>query len=212
MPARSDDLPGLTVRLNAYRAAPPTERARLWEDLFPALKRLARSRISAAGLQGREQPTELVIAKYEELDRALGRTDASWENRARFFSYVALSMRRHLVAQAKKKAGEELLDENRTADAWSPTLVLALEQALDVVREELPRHTMAFMLRYYLGHSHDEIMEIMSDSYQTKALLASDLTVVRRTLIRQLDGEATALPATRSDAAVPHLSGGPASG
>ena len=193
--ARTDDLPDLTIRLNAYKSASSSERARLWEDLFPALKRLARSRIGAAGLQGREQPTELVIAKYEELDRALGRVDASWENRARFFNYVALSMRRHLVAQARKKAGEELLDENRTADAWSPTLVLALEQALDSVRAQLPRHTMAFMLRYYLGHSHDEIMEIMSDSYNTKALLASDLTVVRKALIRHLDREPLPGPA-----------------
>ncbi len=192
IPAKGNgELPDLTVRLNAYKSAPSSERARLWEDLFPALKRLARGRIGAAGLHGREQATELVIAKYEELDRALGRTDASWENRARFFSYAALSMRRHLVAQARKKASEELLDENRTADAWSPTLVLALEQALDVVREQLPRHTMAFMLRYYLGHSHDEILEIMSDAYRTKALLASDLTVVRKALLRQLEADAS---------------------
>lgn len=77
----------LTARLNAYSTAAPEERARLWEDMFPTLKRLARNRISAVGLQGRQGPTELVVAQYEGLDKALGRADASWENRARFFSY-----------------------------------------------------------------------------------------------------------------------------
>jgi DNA-directed RNA polymerase specialized sigma24 family protein len=189
MTAKDADAADLTMRLNAYKTASPQERARLWEDLFPALKRLARNRISAAGLRGREGPTELVIAQYEGLDRALGRADATWENRARFFGYAALSMRRHLVAEARRSAAGELLDENLTADEWSPTLILALEQALVRVSEQFPRGTQAFMLRHYLGHSHDEIMDIMSDSYRKKSLLASDLTVVRKALMKELEGE-----------------------
>jgi DNA-binding PadR family transcriptional regulator len=35
----------------------------------------------------------------------------------------------------------------------------------------------------------DEIMDIMSDSYRKKSLLASDLTVVRKALIKKLEGE-----------------------
>lgn len=183
------DLPNLTSRLNAYRTATPEERARLWEDMFPSLKRLARNKINAAGLQGRERPTELVIEQYEGIDKALGKTDASWENRLRFFSYAALSMHRHLVRQARRQASEEILDEERTADEWSPVTVMALEQALTVVRKQFPRHTEAFMLRYYLGNSHDEILQIMSNWSKTKALLASDLTVVRKALVKILTDE-----------------------
>jgi DNA-directed RNA polymerase specialized sigma24 family protein len=186
MTTNADELPGLTLRLNNYKSANPEERAQLWEDLFPALKRLARNKISAAGLQGREHATELVLSKYEELDRALGKPEASWKNRKLFFSYAAISMRRHLVGQAKKKAADELLDENLTADEWSPTLILALEDAIETVRQKYPRHMEAFMLRYYLGNSHQEILEVMSDSYKTAALLASDLTVARKALRQAL--------------------------
>jgi DNA-directed RNA polymerase specialized sigma24 family protein len=189
MVLKAPEVQDLTARLNAYSTASPEERARLWEDMFPTLKRLARNRISAVGLQGRQGPTELVVAQYEGLDKALGRTDASWENRARFFSYAALSMHRHLVAEARRHAAEELLDESLTADAWSPALVLALEQALSMVSQQFPRGTHAFMLRHFLGHSHDEIMEIMSESYTKKSLLASDLTIVRKALVRILRGD-----------------------
>jgi DNA-directed RNA polymerase specialized sigma24 family protein len=184
-----NETPNLTERLNAYKSAGPDERSQLWEDIFPSLKQLARSSINAVGVHGRERPTELVIAQYEGIDKALGRQDASWENRRRFFAYAALAMRRHLVRRARQGASEELLDENRMAIDWSPTLILALDQALDVVKDQFPRHTQAFMLRYYLGHSHEEIMEIMSDAYNTKALLASDLTVVRKALVKLLDAD-----------------------
>lgn len=183
----ANEIANLTERLNAYKSAGPDERSRLWEDIFPSLKLLARSSIGAAGARGRERPTELVLAQYDGLDKVLGRADASWENRRRFFAYAALAMRRHLVRRARQSACEELLDETRMAIDWSPTLILALERALDIVREEFPRHTQAFMLRYYLGHSHDEIMAIMSDAYTTKGLLASDLTVVRKALVNLLE-------------------------
>jgi DNA-directed RNA polymerase specialized sigma24 family protein len=189
--APKDLSPDLTTRLNAYKAASGSVRAELWEDLFPTLKNLARNRIGAAGLHGRESATELVVSLYPALDSALQRESTSFENRARFFGYAALAMRRQLVAQAQRTAVEEFIDAAGEADAAtaSPLLLLALERALDVVGKEFPRGTQAFMLRYYLGYSHDEILEIMSDAYNTKALIASDLTHIRKALAKALEGD-----------------------
>ncbi len=184
-----EELPFLTALLNAYKDGTDSARRQLWEDLFPVLQKMARRKVGAAGLNGRESPTELVTALYPGLDRALRKENTHFENRARFFSYVALSMRRQLVAQAAQRAAEEL-DENLDvlAPAASPALVLALERALDEVSRRFPRGVEAFMLRYYLGHSHEEIVEIMNDQYKTKSIVAADLTVVRKALKDAMTG------------------------
>lgn len=188
MATHDNERVGLTDDLNAYRGASASVQARLWEELFPTLKRLARSRIGAAGLHGRESATELVTALYPGLDRTLNSPGTHFENRRKFFAYVALSMQRHLTAQHRRKAAEELLDERTDvmAASASPALTLALQSAIEAVRQDYPRAIDAFLLRYYLGHSHEEILEIMSDEYKTKALIASDLTVVRKALAQVL--------------------------
>ena len=64
-----DDVDGLTQRLKG--AASQDERERLWEDLIPKLRRVARNRIKVAGLDGRERPTELINEVFPGLQRAL---------------------------------------------------------------------------------------------------------------------------------------------
>jgi DNA-directed RNA polymerase specialized sigma24 family protein len=179
---------GLTKDLNAYKATLGPEQARLWEELFPTLKNLARSRIGAVGLHGRESATELVTTLYPSLDRMLNNPSTHFENRRKFFAYVALSMQRQLVAQHQRRAAEELLDEtvDVVAATASPALTLALQGAIERVREQHPRAIEAFLYRYYLGHSHAEILEIMSEEYRTTALIASDLTIARRALAKEL--------------------------
>jgi DNA-directed RNA polymerase specialized sigma24 family protein len=191
MSDRPDPPANLTLQLNGYKSAPDQAREVLWEELFPTLRRLAQSRIGSSGLTGRESPTELVVSLYPGLDRTLKQEETQFENRSRFFSYAALSMRRQLVAQMRRRAAEELLDDSIdvTAHVANPALMLVLEQAIDAVRKEFPRATEAFMLRYYLGHGIDEILDIMSDEYKTKALVSADLTLARKALARALQAD-----------------------
>ena len=60
-----DDVEGLTQRLK--RAHTREERERLWQDLVPKLKTIARNRIGAANRRGIDSPTELVNEMYPAL-------------------------------------------------------------------------------------------------------------------------------------------------
>ncbi len=182
--AHQDDVEGLTTRLKAAKTA--DERERLWEDLFPKLRRVAQNRIGAAGLRGQESPTELVHDVFPGLQRALEKVDTRFESRAHFLAYAAQAMRRHLAAQAKRRVAEELLDEHFSVESASPALTIAMSEALDILAVRFPRGVRAYQLREYAGYSYEEILELMREDYRTKALLAADLSLIRKSLVNIL--------------------------
>jgi DNA-directed RNA polymerase specialized sigma24 family protein len=180
------DVAGLTERLKA--AGTREERERLWEDLLPKLRRVASNRIKAAGLGGRERPTELINDVFPGLQRALDNANTSFESRAHFLAYAAQAMRRQLAANAKKSLADELLEQDFAIESASPALAIAISEALDQLSERLPRAVRAYELREYGGYGYDEILELMKSEYRTKALLAADLTLVRKSLVNLLKG------------------------
>jgi hypothetical protein len=179
-----DDVDGLTENLKA--ADSEEKRNRLWEQLLPKLKNVARNRIGAAGKTGQESATELVHEVYPGLQRAIDNPETTFESRAHFLAYAARAMQRQLAAQAKRRMTEELLADDFAVESASPALTIALNEALDVLAERFPRAVRAYQLREYAGYGHDEILELMSSEYRTKALLASDLTVIRKALVELL--------------------------
>jgi DNA-directed RNA polymerase specialized sigma24 family protein len=182
----NDDLKGLTDRLKSAKT--PEEKDALWLLLFPRLRKVAQNRISARGRSGQDSPTELVNELYPGLQKALDSPRTHFKSRAHFFAYAAFSMRRHLAAQARRQMVQELLDENFSVESGSPAISIALNEALDKLSKRLPRAVQAFELREYAGHSYEEILELMTE-YKTKALLAADLTMIRKLLVEML-GEA----------------------
>jgi DNA-directed RNA polymerase specialized sigma24 family protein len=180
-----DDVDGLTQRL---KTAAGEERDRLWEDLVPKLRAVARNRIKAAGLGGQERPTELINEVFPGLQRALDNPNTRFESRAHFLAYAAQAMRRQLAANARKQIAEELLDEHFAVESASPAMAIAINEALDTLAARLPRAVRAYELREYGGYSYEEILELMKAEYRTKALLAADLTLVRRSLVAMLRG------------------------
>lgn len=180
------DVAGLTERLKA--AGTREERERLWEDLLPKLRRVASNRIKAAGLGGRERPTELINDVFPGLQRALDNSSTLFESRAHFLAYAAQAMRRQLAANAKKSLADELLDEDFAIETASPAMAIAISEALDQLSERLPRAVRAYELREFGGYGYDEILELMKSEYRTKALLAADLTLVRKSLVNLLKG------------------------
>ena len=181
-----NDVTGLTQRLKA--ADTQDERERLWEELFPKLRRVASNRIKAAGLDGRERPTELINEVFPGLQRALDNPATRFESRAHFLAYAAQAMRRQLAANAKKNLAEELLDEHFAVEGASPAMAIAISEALDQLSERLPRAVRAYELREYGGYGYEEILDLMKEEYRTKALLAADLTLVRKSLVNLLRG------------------------
>ena len=179
-----DDVDGLTQRLKGARTR--EERERLWQDLVPKLKAIARNRIGAANRRGIDSPTELVNEMYPALQRALDRSETRFESRAEFLAYAAQAMRRQLVATAKRQVAEELEGDDFAIESASPALTIAVGEALDIVAQRFPRAVRAFQLRVYGGYSHEEIVELMSKEYRTKALLAADLGLVKKQLIALL--------------------------
>ncbi len=179
-----DDVEGLTNRLKAARTS--DEQERLWEELLPKLRRIARNRIGAAGMRDRESPTELVHDVFPGLQRALAKTEIRFESRAHFLAYAAQAMRRHLAAQARQRVAEELLDEHFAVESASPALTIAMNEALDILAGRFPRAVRAYQLREYAGYSYEEILSLMHEDYRTKALLAADLTMVRKALVTLL--------------------------
>jgi hypothetical protein len=91
-------------------------------------------------------------------------------------------MRRQLVATAKRRVAEELQGDDFAIESASPALIIAVGEALEVLGERYPRAVRAFQLRVYGGYSHDDIIELMSGEYRTKALLAADLGLVKKQL------------------------------
>jgi hypothetical protein len=179
-----NDVAGLTELL---KNADTTEKQdRLWEQLFPSLHRVARNRIASAGKRGIERPTELVNDVFPGLQRAIASPRTSFESRSHFFAYAAQAMRRHLAAQARRTVAEELLDERFTMESASPALTIALNEALEILARTIPRAVRAWQLREYCGYSYEEILELMSSEYRTRALLAADLTLVRKRLVEVL--------------------------
>jgi hypothetical protein len=179
-----DDVEGLTERLKQARTR--EERERLWNDLVPKLKAIARNRIGAANRRGIESPTELVNEMYPALQRALDRPETRFGSRAEFLAYAAQAMRRQLVAAAKRQVAEELQGDEFAIESASPALTIAVGEALERLEERFPRAVRAFQLRVYGGYSHDEIIELMSSEYRTKALLAADLGLVKKQLVALL--------------------------
>jgi DNA-directed RNA polymerase specialized sigma24 family protein len=179
-----DDVDGLTQRLKGARTR--EERERLWQDLVPKLKSIARNRIGAANRRGIDSPTELVNEMYPALQRALDRSETHFDSRAEFLAYAAQAMRRQLVANAKRQVAEELDGDDFAIESASPALAIAVGEALEILAQRFPRAVRAFHLRVYGGYSHDEIVELMGKEYRTKALLAADLGLVKKQLIALL--------------------------
>lgn len=185
---RKDPLQDLTDRLR--QAGDPAVRKQIWDDVYSQLKKIANKQSSFDQGYSGESPTDLLHAIFEGVDRAMVNPDVDFENRAKFFGYVKVAMRHHRVAQAQNRTNLIVIAELQNEDCieWTaePWIAVAVNRALEIVAQEDPRGAEAFELRYYFGFSHAEILEEMKDQYKKKSLIASDLTNVRKRLIRIL--------------------------
>jgi RNA polymerase sigma factor (TIGR02999 family) len=134
------------------------------EDLLPLvyeeLRKLASRRLAHEPAQG-PQTTDLV---HEAYLRLVGHEDVPWNGRAHFFAAAAEAMRRILVEHARKRGrikhggGRKRvpLDVVDVAESPESLDLLALEEALEDMKERDPRMHEIVMLRFFAGLSVED--------------------------------------------------------
>jgi RNA polymerase sigma factor (TIGR02999 family) len=140
----------------------------VYEDLRRVAGRYMRSEESGHTLQ----TTALVHEAYLRLTREQDRT---WENRAHFFAVAAQIMRNLLVDHARmatraKRGGDaaELsLEEAPEINTAPPSVMLALDDALQRLAKVDPRASRIVELRYFVGLNNDEVANIIGISEKT---------------------------------------------
>lgn len=168
----------------------------LLAKVYDELRQLAATYLRRERADHTLTPTGLV---HEAYLRLVG-TDlvgATVENRRHFFAVAARAMRRILVEHARRyQAARRASPKDRVAlDAealWAqveapPAEILALDQALDRLRQASPRQADVVELRYFGGLSESEAAEVLDVSRGT---VARDWRVARLVLSRSLRSSA----------------------
>ena len=179
-----------TQIVEALRDGDPEAAERLWQIVYPELRRLAGSYMRSQDSGHTLQPTAVVNEAYLRL---VG-TDQPWSGRAHFMAVAAKAMRHTLVDHARRKKAAKrgrgavmitLLEDlaiprSEGSDAID---LLALEEALSKLQALNARHAAVVELRFYGGLTQEDIAEILGVS---RATVRSDLTMARAWLSHEL--------------------------
>lgn len=164
----------------------PEAAERLIPILYAELRSLAGRHMLAERPDHTLQPTALV---HEAFIRLVDQRHVRWQNRAHFFAIAARTMRRILVDHARRQRAAKRDGGNRVTlheeiAADSPAVdVLALEEALERLREVDERVVRVVELRFFAGLDVSEAAEVLGISAPTvkrdwrfgKAWLAREL-------------------------------------
>lgn len=162
----------ITQVLQAASAGDRTAAAELLPMLYEELRALARARMAKLPPGNTLQPTALVHDAYLRL---VGKSDPQWEGRGHFFGAAAQAMRQILVEQARRKGRIRHGGDRQRLDVDDIDLpleapvddVLALDDALERLRESDPRKADIVMYRYFAGLTREETAAVMDLSVRT---------------------------------------------
>ncbi len=160
----SDDI---TALLNRSRDDPDAA-AQVYQLVYDDLKRLAASQLGAKG-DATLSATALINEAYLKL---VERTGTRWGDRRHFLRVAARAMRQitidHARARTRLKRGggrrDATLDEGRAAADRKPEILLAMEEGLELLRDEQPRWVSVVELRFFAGLSGEEAAEALGVS------------------------------------------------
>ena len=159
----------ITQLLSEIRGGSQQGAEQLLSLVYTELKRIAAQKMAGEAPGHTLQPTALV---HEAWLRLMGDGDASFENRAHFFSAAAEAMRRILVDSARRKrairrgggATREELEEDHLVQNVVPDEVLAVDEALDLLDKVDPVGARLVKLRYFVGMTMEESATTMGMS------------------------------------------------
>jgi RNA polymerase sigma factor (TIGR02999 family) len=177
---------GLTALLHAWRSGDADAQQPLNQQIYAALKRMARQRVGPGAASATLNPTALV---HEAVARLLG-SDADWRTSAHFFALAALQMRAVLVDHARRRGAAKrggaaiaVTLDDELAVTEDDDGVLALHEALERLAAEDPRTARVLELTYFGGLTGDQVAEACAVSVAT---VERDLRFGRAWLKREL--------------------------
>ncbi len=190
--------PGKVTRLlREWRRGDPEAREELWSIVYGRLKELAHHILEDRPRRRPLRTTDLVHEAYLKL---VGGEEITVNDRRHFFSIAARAMRYILVDHARRAhaakcgGGEEPLplEEALGLPVAVDVDLLALDEALNQLRDLDARQHQIVELAYFGGLSYAEIGEAVGVSLAT---VSRELKTAKMWLLRQLRREGRSVPA-----------------
>ncbi len=162
----------VTALLDAWSDGDPAALAELMPLVYDELKRIARREFTRECQGHTLQPTAVVNEAYMRLK---GQRNVRWHSRSEFFAVAAKLIRRVLVDHARRrkrlKRGGDVpkvpLDEVLgLAESRAPDLI-ALDDALEGLRELAPRQSRIVELRIFAGLTLEDVAGALGVSRAT---------------------------------------------
>jgi RNA polymerase sigma factor (TIGR02999 family) len=186
----SDPQAAVSVILDEVKQRREGAEERLFEVVYDELRRMAHGQMSREEARGTLQTTALVHEAYMRLVKD---DQAEWENRRHFFGAAARAMRQILVDRARKRRAlrhggdkKHVPLESDVADAERSVDLIALDEALDRLAAERPRHAQVVLYRYFLGLTVKETADLLDVAPRT---VDTDWAVAKAWLKREITGK-----------------------
>ena len=156
----------VTELLSQWRHGDDQALTRVIPAIYDELRRLAGSYVHGNARDATLGPTGLV---HEFYLKAAGLRDVDWESRGQFIAAAARAMRNLLVDNARRRMSEkhgggrvDPLVDNEISVPQSEIEVLAVNEALDRLAAEYPRHAGIVELMFFGGLSAAEVSAALS--------------------------------------------------
>jgi len=181
----------VTVLLGRVQAGEQEAEELLFSAIYDELERRARAIRRRERQNHTIQTTELISEAYIRLKRG---AEVDWQGREHFFRVAARVMRHFLIDYARKRMAEKhgggaLVDFDvdllPTKRALSVTEVLALDQAMERLRELDSRAHQVVEFRFYGGRSVEETAKLLDIGPRT---VKRDWKYARACLLSELAG------------------------
>ena len=180
--------PEITELLLAWSGGSQDAVAKLWEQVYSEVRRMARHYLKHERSSHTIQATALANEAYLRL---AGIHSIEWQDRVHFFAVTAAIMRRILVdharahSRAKRGGGERRVDfsESLTLSGQSGSEVVRLHDALLALEQFDRRKARVVEMRYFGGLTAVEIATVLGVSPQTVHL---DWSLAKAWLNREL--------------------------
>jgi len=185
----------VTALLAEWRLGDNQALARIIPQIYDELRRLASSYLRGKPAGATLGTTALV---HEFYVKASGLRDVDWESRGQFIAAAARAMRNLLVDDARRTMSEkhgggriESLGEKDVSIPQPAIDVLAVNEALDKLTVEYPRHAKVVELIFFGGLSAAEVSAAMSgpDAMISQRTVERDWRFARAWLKTRIGGQ-----------------------